>query len=141
MDGYFKDTLKAFDDFKNKQQKCMSISIYIVKVKVYIFWKLIQDTIQWDKIQMLEKLPSEKINVTKNPLFLPSQAPIHHDFTFNSQLIYELKSMVHLSKVVCGIFHFRFRLIFFSKKHGLFDFKMSNFWVRHFFSIRHSFNK
>ena len=36
----------------------------------------------------------------------------HDSFTFNSQLFYELKHKVHLSKSVCGIFHFRFRLVF-----------------------------
>ena len=36
----FKDTLKAFDDFKNKQQKLWSNVFRYAKV--YIFWKLIQ---------------------------------------------------------------------------------------------------
>ena len=76
---------------------------------------------------MLKKFPSDKINVTKNL----SQAPTHHSLTFNSQFLDELKHMVHLSKTVRGIFHFRFHLvfikvyIFFNKKHGLFDFKTS----------------
>ena len=56
---------------------------------------------------MLKKFPSDKINVTKNSLFFT-----HHSFTFNSQFLYELKQMVHLSKTVRGIFHFRFLLIF-----------------------------
>ena len=36
-----------------------------------------------------------------------SQAPTHHGFTFNSQFFYELKHMIHLSKIMCGILHFR----------------------------------
>ena len=44
----------------------------------------------------------------KYALFFLSTAPTHHSFTFNSQFLYELKYMVHLSKTVHGIFHFRF---------------------------------
>ena len=40
--------------------------------------------------------------------FFLSTAPTHHSFTFNSQFLYELKYMVHLSKIIHGIFHFRF---------------------------------
>ena len=45
------------------------------------------------------------------PFFL-SWAPAFHSFTFNSLFLYELKHKVHFSKTVCGIFHFRFRLLF-----------------------------
>ena len=52
------DTLKAFNNFKNMQQKCTKyVSLYI---KVYIFWKFIQYTIHWDKTQMLQKFLSGK---------------------------------------------------------------------------------
>ena len=61
---------------------------------------------------MLKEFPADKINVTKNALFFLLRAPTHHSFTFNSQLLYELKHKVHLSKTVCGIFYFRFRLVF-----------------------------
>ena len=61
---------------------------------------------------MLKKFPSDKIIVTQNALFFHSRAPAHHSFTFNSRFLYELKHMVHLSKTMCGIFHFRFRLVF-----------------------------
>ena len=63
----FKDTLKAFDDFKNKQKSVRSNVFWYVKVCV--FWKCIQYTIHWDKTQMLKKIPSDKINGTKNILF------------------------------------------------------------------------
>ena len=36
----------------------------------------------------------------------------HHSSIFNSQSLYELKHLVHLSKTECRIFHFWFRLIF-----------------------------
>ena len=38
-------------------------------VKVYIFWKFIQYTKHWDKIQMLKKNSSDKISIAKNALF------------------------------------------------------------------------
>ena len=56
--------------------------------------------------------PLDKINVTKNALFFLSQAPNHHNSTFNSRFLYELKHKIHLSKGMCGIFHFRFSLAF-----------------------------
>ena len=81
-------------------------SYFFLYVKVCIFWKCIQYTIHWDKTQMLKKFPSDKINYTKNALSFLSWAPIHHSFTFNFQLLYELKHKVHLSKTTCGIFLF-----------------------------------
>ena len=58
---------------------------------------------------MLKKIPSDKRNGTKNALFFLSRAPTHHSLTFNLRFLYELKRKVRLSKIVCGIFHFRFR--------------------------------
>ena len=58
---------------------------------------------------MLKKFPSDKIHVTKNALFFLSRPSTHHSFTFILQFLYELKHMVHLSKIVCWIFYFRFR--------------------------------
>ena len=63
-----KDTLKAFEDFKNKQKSVWSNAFWYVKV--CIFWKCIQYTIHWwDKTQMLKKFPSKKIKGTKNAVF------------------------------------------------------------------------
>ena len=61
---------------------------------------------------MLKKIPSDKINGTKNALFFLSRAPTHHSFTFNLQILYGLKHKVRFSKTVCGIFHFRLRFVF-----------------------------
>ena len=58
----FKDTIKAFDRFKNKQ-KVYEVMFY---VKVCIIWKCIQYTIPRDKTEKLKTFPSEKINSTKN---------------------------------------------------------------------------
>ena len=61
---------------------------------------------------MLKSFPSDKINGTKNALFLLSRVPDHHSFTFNLRFLHELKYKVRLSKTVCGSFHFRFRFVF-----------------------------
>ena len=61
---------------------------------------------------MLKKIPSDKINGTKNALFFLSRAPTHHGFTFNLRFLYEPKYTVRLSKAVSVIFHFWFRSIF-----------------------------
>ena len=102
-----KDTLKAFNDFKNKQ-KCVWSNVFWY-VKVCILWKCIQYSIHWDKAQMLKQLPLEKLNRTKNDFFFLLRAPTHHSFTFNLWFLYELK---HKIRTVCGIFHFRFRFVF-----------------------------
>ena len=60
---------------------------------------------------MLKKVPSDKINGTKNVLFFLSRAPTHHSFSFNLQFLYELKHKIRLSKTVCGSFYFRFRFV------------------------------
>ena len=62
-----KDTLKVFDDFKNKQKSVWS-SVFCY-VKVCIFWKCIQYTIYWDKTQMLKKITLVKVNGAKSALF------------------------------------------------------------------------
>ena len=61
---------------------------------------------------MLKKFPLDKINRAKNALFFLSRAATHHSFTFDSRFLHELKHKVHLSKNMCGIFYFRFRLAF-----------------------------
>ena len=77
--------------------------MYSLKVYV-IHYTLRQNT-------MLKEFPSDKINGTKSAFFL-LRAPIHHSFTFKLQFLYKLKHKIRLSKTVCGIFHFRFRLVF-----------------------------
>ena len=87
---------------------------------------------------MLKKLSFGQNKRYQNGLFFLSRAPIHNSFTKELYLVlllirhlYELKHNAHLSKSVCGIFHFRFYfrllkfIILFNKKHELFDFKTS----------------
>ena len=75
-----KDTLKAFNNFKNKQKSVWSNAFWCVTV--CIFWKWIQYTIHWVKIQI------------KNTLFFLLQAPTHPSFTFDLQFLYEPKYKV-----------------------------------------------
>ena len=114
-----KDTTEAFDDFKNKQKEWMNKCSWYLKV--HIFWKFVKHIMHWDKTQILKKIPTYKINVIKNALFFLSRAPTHHSFTFYFyflfltfylQLLCELKHKVRHSKILCGIFHFRFCLVF-----------------------------
>ena len=75
---------------------------------------------------MLKKIPSDKVNGTKNAFFFLSRALTHHSFTFNFRFLYELKRKVRLSKTVRRVFYFRFRFVLIkvnNKLHGLFDFK------------------
>ena len=58
------------------------------------------------KYKSLKKIPSNKINGTKNDLIFFSQAPTHHNFTFILRLLYELKHEVYLCKTVSEIFNF-----------------------------------
>ena len=80
---------------------------------------------------MLKKIPSDKINGTKNALFFLSRAPTYHSFSFNLRFLYELKHQVRLSKTERGIsifdsVSFLLNFVFlFNKIHGLFDFKTS----------------
>ena len=99
---------------------------------IYIFWKFFQYTMHWDK-----KNPSEKMTVTKNAPFFLSRAPTHHRFTFNSQFLCEMKRKVHLSKAVCGIFHFRFRLVFMK----VYIFVQLNSWTLPLLKRHNSFQK
>ena len=122
----FKDKLKAFDDFKNKQH----ISNVFWYVKVCIFWKCIQYIVHWDKTHILKRFSSDKINATKNVLFFLSRALTHHSFTFNLQVLYDLILKFLNCLKLSGRFStldsvsFILKFIFlFNKMHGLFDFK------------------
>ena len=101
---WFKDTLKAFENIKNKKK---SVSSNICGcVKACIFWTCLQYTIH------LKKISSDKRNGTKHKLFFLLPAPTHHSFTFNWRFLHELKNKVRLSKSVFVIFHFQFRFVF-----------------------------
>ena len=123
-----KDTLKIFDDFKNKEKSAWRNVFW--NVKVYIFWKCIQYATHWDKTQMLKKFLRAKKTIQKCLSFL-SRAPSYDNFTFILRFLYELKHKVRLSKPICGIFYFRIRsvfikvYIFVQQMHGFFYFKTS----------------
>ena len=73
-----------------------------------MYIKYIQYTTHWDKTI---KVPSHKINGTKNALFF-LRVPTHHSFTFNLQFLYELKHKIRLSETVWGIFYSWFHFVF-----------------------------
>ena len=81
-------------------------------MKKYVYSEGVFNKLYTEIKQMLKKIPSNKINSTKNALFLLSRAPAHHSFTFNLRFLYALKHKISLSKIVCRIFHFRLRFLF-----------------------------
>ena len=126
---YFKDTLKAFDDFKNKQKSFMKWYFLICKtmsiLKVYSIHYILRYNTN------VKKFPSDNINGTKNILFFLSRTTTHHSFTFNLRFLYEL-SRRFVSLKLCAEFtifdsvSFLLKFMFlFNKMHGLFDFKTS----------------
>ena len=70
--------MKAFDNFKSNQKSVWN-NIFLY-VKVLVSFKFIQDTLHWDKTQMLKN--SDKINIPKNALILKKKkwALTHHSF-------------------------------------------------------------
>ena len=103
----FKDTLKTLDDFKSNES--VWDNVLDMQKYIYIFWKFIQCTIQNADVKNISFGLNKRSKICT--IFL-SRAPTHHSFTFNSRFLYELKHKVFLSKSVCGILHFRFRLVF-----------------------------
>ena len=100
-------------------------------VKVCIFLKCIQYSIHWDQIQILKKFLSDKINRTKNGLFLLLQAPTHHSFTFIcdscmswSTRFASLEQCVGFSILNSVLLSLKF-IFSLNKMHGFFDFKTS----------------
>ena len=107
-----KDTLNAFDDFKNKQQKCMKKCFLICKdIYIYMSWKFLQYVIHCVKTQILKKNYFGKNKRCKKCTFFFRELELI-SFAFNSQFLYDLMLKVHPSKTVYRIFHFRFRFIF-----------------------------
>ena len=81
---------------------------------------------------MLKKIPSDKIDGTKNAVFFISRAPIHHSLTFSLRFLYEQKHQ----KLCVGFSIFEsvslllMFMFLFNKTHGLFDFKTSYFFTK-----------
>ena len=93
-----KDTLKVFDDFKNKQKNAGSNVFRYVQA--CIFWKRIQYTIHWDKTWILKKISfgqNKQLNSKKMTVFFLLQSPTHQSFTFNLWFLKELKHKIFLS--------------------------------------------
>ena len=82
---------------------CMNGNVMFSDMKKYVSSERLFNTLC---IEIRQKKRQKRC-----PLFL-SCVPTHHSFTFNLQFLYELKYKVQLSKIVSGIFHFRFRFVF-----------------------------
>ena len=93
-------------------------------LKVCIFWKCIRYTIHWDKTQMLKNLFRTKYTVPKIPWFFIRKLQLI-SLAFDLRFLHELKHKTHLSKTVCGIFHFLFRFVFIE----LYIFIQQNAWT------------
>ena len=94
-----KDTLKAFNDFKNKQQKWMKKyflmckSIYILKVYSIHYTLRLNTNVSFGQNRRYKK-----------SLFFLLQAPTHHSFTFNLRFLYDLKHKVSFSKTYSKLY-------------------------------------
>ena len=121
-----KDTLKAFDDFKNKQKSVWSNVFWYVKV--CIFWKCIQYTIYWDKTQMLKKFPSDKMKGTKNrelQLIIVLLLICDSYMSWSTRFV---SPKLCLGFSIFDSFSFLLKIIFlFNKMHGFFEFKRLQF--------------
>ena len=121
-----KDTLKAFDDFKNKQKSVWSNAFWYVKV--CIFWKCIQYTIYWDKTQMLKKFPSDKMKGTKNrelQLIIVLLLICDSYMSWSTRFV---SPKLCLGFSIFDSFSFLLKIIFlFNKMHGFFEFKRLQF--------------
>ena len=106
----FKGTLKAFDDYKNKQKGVWSNDFSYVEVNKLL--KFIQYTTGWDKTQVLKNNSIGQDKRYKNAVFFFSWASAHYSFISNSRVLYDRNHKVRLSKSACRVFHFRFCLIF-----------------------------
>ena len=100
-------------------------------VKVCVFWKCIQYTIHWDKMQILKKFPSDKINSTKKWLLFFCQLQLItvlllccNYFMSWSTWFVSLKLCMGFSIFNSVSFLLRFVFLF-NKMHRLFDFKTS----------------
>ena len=115
-----KDTLKALDNFKNKQPKCTGWCFLKWK-SIYIFESLFNTLY----LEIKQTLKNSFWTNKRCKKILLSRAPTHHSFAFNFRFLDELKNKVRLSKTVCGIFHFRFRFVFIK----LYIFLQQNVWT------------
>ena len=120
---------EGFDDFKNKQKSLWS-NVFDISKKC-IFWKCIQSTIYWDKIQMLKKLPADKISIIKNALFFFCKLQLitvllllcEYYMSWTIRFVF-LKVYVQFS--ISKFVSFLLRFIFLFKKiYGPFNFKTS----------------
>ena len=120
LDFFFFFLMDSWDQrqFKNAQEMDFSIKDFFSKcdqIHRKLWSHLLKKSLRMHFKAFLDFKNKQKISFgqnkrDKNALFL--WAPTHHSFTFNLRFIYELKHKVPLSKTVCWIYHFWFRLVF-----------------------------
>ena len=125
--GFLKDTLKAFDDFKNKQKSVWSNVFRYAKV--CIFWKCFQYTIHWDKTKMLKKFPKQTVQKMLSFFFGELQLItvlllISYSYMSRSTSFVSFKLCVEFPIFDSVSLLLKF-IILFNKMNGLFDFKTS----------------
>ena len=97
--------LRLFTILKTSKKDVWSNDFWYVKV--YIFWKLMQYTIHWDKTQTLKKFPSDKINAAKTALFFFRELQL-----ITVLLLIRRSTRFIFLRLCLGLSHFRFRFIF-----------------------------
>ena len=101
---------KAFHHFKTSKKGVWSNDFWYVKV--YIFWKLMQYTIHWDKTQTLKKFPSDKINVAKTALFFFRELQLITVLLLIRTSYTSWSTRFIFLRLCLGLSHFRFRFVF-----------------------------
>ena len=91
-----KDTLKAFDDFKNSQKSVWSTIFWYVNV----YSESVFNTLYIKDKANVQKKKNKKINGTKKIPRFCFQAPTHHSFTFDLRFLYDLDAKVSLKLYV-----------------------------------------
>ena len=112
------NTLKAFEDYKNKQKK-----YEVMFFDMYVYSENVSNN--RDKTWKLKKFPLHKKNGTKNTFFFLLRVPTCYSFTSILWSLYELKHKLCLSKAMFGIFHFGFCFVFIK----VYNFVKENAWT------------
>ena len=129
MQLLLKDTLRAFDDFKNKQKSAWSVFWYVKSMYILKVCTLYNTLYIKHKTQMLRKLSSDKINGKKmsSSFFRELQVITVFLLTCDSYMSWSTRFVALNLCVAFFIFDsvsFLLKLLF-NKMHGLFDFEAS----------------
>ena len=113
-ENIYRNTTKNLD-FKNNKK--------MPEVMFLGMWKYLYSESVLSTLYIKIKHKCWKISFGQNKRC--KKPPTYHSFTFNFWFLYELKHIVHLSKTVCVIFHFRFCFVFIT----VYIFVQQNAWT------------